>query len=139
MQTFLPYKSFSETAKCLSTKHLGKQRVEVLQILNTLTGKSNSWSNHPAVKMWRGYEKALCAYGLAVCEEWRYTRGYKDTCWEKIYDIERELDGLPYVFPPWYTRELIESHRSNLIKKDPKFYSRKWPGTIENLPYVWPV
>lgn len=92
MQTFLPYKNFSKTAECLSTKHLGKQRVEVLQILNTLTGRSTGWSNHPAVRMWRGYERALCAYGLEVCAQWRYVRGFKDTCWEKIYDIERSFD-----------------------------------------------
>lgn len=91
MQTFLPYRSFIESAKCLDNKRLGKQRVEVLQILNTLTGKSNGWSNHPAVRMWRGYERALCAYGLEVCEEWHYERGFKDTCWTKIYDIESSL------------------------------------------------
>lgn len=94
MQTFLPYKSFSGSARCLDNKRLGKQRVEVLQILNTLTGKSTGWANHPATRMWRGYERALCAYGFAVCEEWYYDRGFRDTCWRKIYDIECLLDGI---------------------------------------------
>ena len=59
MQTFLPYKSFRKTALCLDNKRLGKQRVETLQILRALTGyynQSGAWLNHPAVKMWRGYE-----------------------------------------------------------------------------------
>ena len=94
MQTFLPYRSFIESAKCLDNKRLGKQRVAVLQILNTLTGKSTGWINHPATKMWRGYELALCEYGLEVCEQWYYERGFRDTCWTKIYDIERSLDGI---------------------------------------------
>ena len=84
MQTFLPELTFEASASALDYRRLGKQRVETYQILRTLTGKSDSWKNHPAVKMWRGYEKALCAYGLAICEEWRYVRGYKDTCCEKI-------------------------------------------------------
>ena len=36
MQTFLPYPDFERSAKVLDNKRLGKQRVEVLQILNVL-------------------------------------------------------------------------------------------------------
>ena len=36
MQTFLPYKNFYECAKVLDQKRLGKQRVEVLQLLNSI-------------------------------------------------------------------------------------------------------
>jgi len=36
MQTFLPYYNFRKTAQCLDYKRLGKQRVEVWQIYNTL-------------------------------------------------------------------------------------------------------
>ena len=148
MQTFLPYKSFKQSAQVLDNKRLGKQRVETLQILNTLTGKSTGWVNHPAVKMWRGYEKALCAYGLAICEEWHYNRGFRDTCWDKIYDIERELDPdrnardwdcRAYTQPPWITEELCISHRSNLLRKDPAYYRRYWPDIPDNLPYIWPT
>lgn len=139
MQTFLPELTFEASASALDSRRLGKQRMETYQILRTLTGKSDSWKNHPAVKMWRGYEVALCAYGLVVCEEWRYNRGYKDTCWSKIYNIEREFDGQPYVTPLWYNSDLVESHRSNLIRKNPEFYKPKWPDTKENLPYIWPI
>lgn len=36
MQTFLPYASFAATAAVLDDKRLGKQRVETLQVLQTL-------------------------------------------------------------------------------------------------------
>jgi hypothetical protein len=35
------------------------------------------WENHPAVKMWKGYELALMEYGLEICKEW-IKRGFKD-------------------------------------------------------------
>ncbi len=54
MQTFLPYPDFAESARVLDNKRLGKQRVEVLQILNVLTDSTRKgWRNHPAVAMWR--------------------------------------------------------------------------------------
>ena len=64
MQTFLPHSNFRKTARYLDYRRLGKQRVEAYQILNVLTGKSkgNGWKNHPAVKMWKGYENALKLY-----------------------------------------------------------------------------
>jgi len=36
MQTFLPYKDFVKSVRCLDNKRLGKQRVEAYQILLTL-------------------------------------------------------------------------------------------------------
>jgi hypothetical protein len=63
MQTFLPYASFSESAKALDYKRLGKQRVECRQILRALE-HGGGWANHPATRLWRGYETALKAYSL---------------------------------------------------------------------------
>jgi hypothetical protein len=36
VQTFLPYPDFERTAEVLDDRRLGKQRVEVLQILNAI-------------------------------------------------------------------------------------------------------
>lgn len=47
MQTFLPYPSFVESAKCLDRQRLGKQRVEVLQLLKALLVPGSGWGNHP--------------------------------------------------------------------------------------------
>lgn len=135
MQTFVPEMSFAASAKALDNRRLGKQRVECLQILNTLTGVSSGWKNHPAVKMWRGCEQGLAAYALAVCDEWT-SRGFRDTCAEKI----RNLVSPELVYPLWWGDESIhKSHQSNLIRKAPEFYSELWPDTADDLPYVWPV
>lgn len=39
MQTFLPYASYTKSAKALDNKRLGKQRVETLQVLQVLLGE----------------------------------------------------------------------------------------------------
>ena len=66
MQTFLPFADFEKTARLLDTRRLGKQRVKTLQIVRALTRPGHGWRNHPAVRMWRGYEEALGAYGLVI-------------------------------------------------------------------------
>ena len=55
MQTFLPYESFEETAKCLDYRRLGKQRIEAYQIIDLLEQENAGidisflpWGNHPA-------------------------------------------------------------------------------------------
>lgn len=69
MQTFLPYADFDRCAEVLDNRRLGKQRVETLQIMRALTVPGYAWQSHPAVLMWKGYEEALAAYGMAVCRE----------------------------------------------------------------------
>ena len=137
MQTFLPYPDFAASAKTLDMKRLGKQRVETLQILKTVTGRSVGWQNHPATKMWKGYAPALLSYGLAVCDEW-LSRGYKDTCREKMCALLAPDKDI--TLPPWVGDPAVHaSHRSNLLRKDPAWYG-KW-GWLEgpDLPYVWPI
>jgi hypothetical protein len=138
MQTFLPYESFALSAQVLDTKRLGKQRVECLQILNTLTGRSKGWTNHPAVKMWRGYEGTLYLYGRAICHEW-IERGYKDSCTGKLLqivaDYAPEKEGRPAFLG---NVAFHTSHQSNLLRKDFTHYSKFFTVPID-LPYVWPA
>lgn len=136
MQTFLPYPDFAASAKALDNKRLGKQRVETLQLLKSLTLPDYGWKNHPASKMWRGYEQSLVDYGRAVCIEW-IRRGYKDTCLEKISEFAEARVVTP--MPTWLTDELCRSHQSNLVRKDPDHYRPLFPQVPDNLPYVWPV
>ena len=139
MQTFLPHQSFRDSASVLDTKRLGKQRVECLQILRALTGKSKGWVSHPATKMWKGYELALAEYSLCIIDEW-LARGYKDTCRDKIFKGSRDRLCEIMVMPPWWGREDIHSsHRSNLLRKDPTHYKQFGWTEADNLPYVWPV
>lgn len=144
MQTFLPYPDFRESARVLDNKRLGKQRVEAYQILLTLAGARKGWANHPAVKMWEGYQSALFAYFDAVCNEWVY-RGYKDTLLMKgspLMTDEYLAAGLVGGFvpmPPWLgTKEFHASHRANLLRKDYGHYAQfGWDEDL-TLPYVWP-
>jgi len=136
MQTFLPYSDFTRSARVLDYKRLGKQRIEVKQIYNALTVSGHGWRHHPAVKMWKGYEKALVKYGIEICREWR-RRGYRD---EQLgWFLLRYSEHKERVkYPPWLgTWKFHKSHQSNLLRKDREYY-RKWFSNIpSNLPYEW--
>lgn len=134
MQTFLPYKSFTESAACLDRQRLGKQRVETKQILSALLGITKGWRTHPCTIMWEGYEITLAAYGLAMCHEWRQ-RGYVDNC--GVFFLEHRGARKRPPRPHWLTDEFCLRHRSNLIRKAPEFYGPLWPDVPNNLPYLW--
>jgi hypothetical protein len=135
MQTFLPYSDFIDSAFVLDRQRLGKQRVEVKQIFNALEGNSKGWVNHPATKMWRGFEPALALYGVTVCAVWA-DRGYQDSLLP--FFAVRLSDGI--VMPPWMGDEAFHlSHRSNLVRKDPAHYAPLFPGVPDNLEYAWPT
>jgi len=138
MQTFLPYPEFTESARVLDYKRLGKQRVECLQILKTLQYGSK-WSHHPAVLMWKGYELVLIRYGIEICKEW-INRSYKDSCLSQIQDFEWYYQHQTFKFTPWLGNEdFHRSHRSNLLRKYPEHYRQFWPDEPDNLPYFWPT
>lgn len=145
MQTFLPYPDFDQTAKCLDMRRLGKQRVEAWQIYLALTEHSYGWKNHPAVKMWQGYEPALCYYGLVICIEW-IQRGYRDTLAVRfqercLYYEHLFNDRSPFPLPPWLgNEEFHQSHKSNLMRKNPEFYGKFFGSDYpQNLSYFWPT
>lgn len=131
MQTFLPYADFRESARCLDRSRLGKQRVECKQILNALVN-GGAWRNHPIVKMWDGYAPALAAYGRACCDEWT-SRGYADTCAAAFNEFPFHITT-----PPWLGNEdFHESHQSNLLRKDWRYYAAFQWNVDHNLPYRW--
>ena len=149
MQTFVPYADFEASARALDAKRLGKQRVEVIQIVRALTVPGYAWSQHPAVLMWKGYEEALGRYGLTMCEVW-LELGFGDTCAATI-TADLATFGIPHIrtepelaeadaLPPWLFDEAVqESHRSALVRKDPEFYRRLFPDVKPDIDYVWPV
>ena len=139
MQTFLPYRSFTQSARALDWRRLGKQRVEAKQILMCLeSGRTTGWRNHPAVRMWQGYENTLARYGLAMCNEWR-RRGYKDTLTEFFVDRYDYVSDSVSDVPEFVTHDFILSHQSNLLRKDPAYYRPVFgPHVPDDLPYVWP-
>lgn len=148
MQTFLPWPSFSASARDLDNKRLGKQRVEVLQLLTArlhfVNGDENAgWINHPASVMWHKFEPTLAEYGFAVCDEWT-SRGYKDTCREKIRILRDKISVRCPVYtadllPCWFDDDSVfESHRSNLLRKNEDWYSDYRHTCRHDLAYVWP-
>ena len=137
MQTFLPYEDFMQSARVLDNKRLGKQRVESLQILNTLE-TNNGWRHHPIVKMWSGHEQWLILYTTMICHEWKQ-RGFEDTVLHKVLtkyeDIVLEK---PKPKPHWLgNKELHSSHRSNLLRKDSDHYSQFGWVESDDKPYMW--
>jgi hypothetical protein len=119
------------TALLLDRQRLGKQRVEARQILNTLLF-GGGWANHPAVRMWRGFEAALVSYGDIIIHEWM-RRGYRNSMpLLALYLPELEM-------PPWLGDPALHaSHRSNLLRKAPEHYNRFGWTERPDLPYVWP-
>ena len=164
MQTFVPYGTDHwATARCLDDKRLGKQRVEGYQILRALLNETKGWKNHPAVKMWHGYEPGLVVYTLTMCAAWK-ERGYQDTVSDKVaalagkwfngeictYDPvdhtwcwpEGNISEVSFIFGPSWLDEknVLQSHQSNLVHKYPQHYGSMWPHWLEQpkLDYVWP-
>ena len=130
MQTFLPYRKFDSSARVLDRARLGKQRVENLQLMKALVTGEGHWGNHPAAKMWQGYEFALMSYQRAICAEW-VRRGYNDSCLDKTIALYNQLpaqERTPRV-PPWLGKKFVHSsHRANLLRKAPEWYSQfGWP------------
>jgi len=140
MQTFIPLPDFRETARVLDWRRLGKQRVECLQLLNVNLNPSSSkrgWVNHPAARMWRGHETWLLLYACDICDEW-IKRGYRDTLLTRFLAMAKGRPDDPV--PPWFGDPAFHaSHRSNLLRKDPSWYSQFSWSEPADLPYIWPV
>jgi hypothetical protein len=130
MQTFLPYKDFTKSAKALDSKRLNKQILEGYQILKVLGNPDPraAWRNHPAVKMWRGHEFALFEYVATMVVE-AQKRGIKtdkneanlNLLWDERVDTWSP--GEPYWFKkPAILRRITTTHKANLYRKDPTYY-----------------
>jgi hypothetical protein len=130
MQTFLPYKDFTKTAKALDSKRLNKQILECYQILKVLSNPDPraGWRNHPAVKMWRGFEHLLLDYTMTMVKE-ADKRGIKTD--KNVSNIEALVssEGMYWGIdvPAWYEDDIVmkrltTTHKANLYKKDPVYY-----------------
>ena len=144
MQVFIPDSNFQRCAEILDTKRLVKQLLEGRQILTILAGESPSgaWRNHPAVKMFEGYEHDLYFYLKAIRNEMEQ-RGYK---WEKNWAViqdtyKRNFVDQPYEAPYWmldnemYTN-VIMTHRGRLWEKDRIHYSEFEPEGLSFRDYL---
>lgn len=137
MQTFLPYSCFQASARVLDNGRLGNQ---CYRECKTLVG--GHWENHPASKMWRGHERSLCEYALALVDEMGRRGRWKPEVIERWREYFSQLrDGFPETgLPAWVgDEEFHAAHRSNLLRKDPVWYGQFGWTEPPDLPYVWPV
>lgn len=137
MQTFLPYPNFALSAHSLDWRRLGKQRVEAMQIHRVLTdpvASGSGWSSHPAVLMWRGYERSLALYHDCCIREW-IRRGYTNNM-----PLLFSMDEADQLVEPWWLGydKFHSSHRAALLHKDREWYGQfSWPEA-PLLDYWWP-
>ena len=130
MQTFLPYKSFVNSARALDNKRLNKQILEGYQILNVLHNPDPhaGWRNHPAVKMWRGFEKSLWNYIMCMVDE-ANVRGIKtENNLRNLLELRNNVShNWTSAEPAWMDDKAImakvtTTHKANLYRKDPEYY-----------------
>lgn len=140
MQTFVTHPNPSVTAMELDRQRLGKQRVEAIQIAQSLLGISTGWRNHPAVHMWRGYEQFLIHnYIPAIMNRWIQLGYRNDGCYSHHLILSRMVSKINIERPHWFFDDsFIRSHKSNLIRKKPEHYQDLYPGVPSYLNYVWP-
>lgn len=136
MQTFLPFPDFYKSAQSIDKKRCWKQVVEAAQILDILSGKESRSKNHPAIKMWEGYEECLKVYFNA----------FLDVC-KEVHKINTKYTFLTVnsnaiVYPWWWNnQDFHKGMQARLIEKDREFYLPKFPDSegFNDGKYWWPV
>lgn len=145
MQTFVTSTNTDDrvasvlTFKMLDNARLGKQRVEVKQLL------AGQFPNHPASRMWHEHEHALVAYGILCCKVW-IKRGHADSLLEEFQTRRTMLidDGFPLVWPWWFGHPaMVRTHQTKLYyKNSPRWVEHHQQSAPRHrpmqLPYLWP-
>jgi hypothetical protein len=148
IQTFVPFTNNAQSAAALDNKRLNKQLLEGRQIYKILASgqSSGAWVNHPAVKMWRGYENAL----------FKYLNAIKDECVRRGISTEKNWNALTemhewnwnrgnnVVMPPWWgDKRVHQSHKNNLYRKDSNHYAEfsndEFISCCDRCNYFWPT
>lgn len=155
MQTFLPYADMKTSLQSLDRARLGKQRSENKQLLQQIiirdadqqfdlrpgaielldipTCKMNTARlNHPACEQWWAHAGALAIYHDLTIIVWQ-SRGYQNNMPFISKAGKHEL-------PKWWGDERFHSsHRSNLLRKDPKWYGQFSWTDDPTVDYFWPT
>lgn len=81
--------------------------------------------------MWKDHPNALKEYFNLCVIEWE-KRGYKNNM------IKEKIRG-NIEYPKWLgKRNFHSAHKSNLLRKDPVYYSKFNWTEPDNLEYIWP-
>jgi hypothetical protein len=140
MQTFLPHPDYLQSMRCLDKLRLGNQVWR-----EGMTLIRGGWPNHPASKMWKGYQYHLGLYLLSGLEALSERGKEYPHIRENIFiEMSKHINRGA---PPWLGDERIHaSHRRALLYKNRDWYSRfGWtekpdiPNEKGKLNYYWPV
>jgi|SRR5687768_4281173 len=138
---FLHHES-SLTAMALSDDHLREQLVETESLLEVLR-QGGDQSKLLAYRMFRGYDMFLLRHLWQLAHEGRRRRmcgyGADDPYLRQHAQFQRH--GIPLVLkvPRWSGAAwLYESHRSQMILRDPAHYAWRFPRTPLGMPYLYP-
>lgn len=135
MQTFLPYSNFTQIAITLDSKRLFNQINEAKVLIDLHDGRTdNKWKNHPAYKMWIGYVNHLKSYHNKMI---KYAKERKLNVTQDFFESDCTNENIPFfLYDP--DPRVILSHRSNLMRKKPDYYSQfGWKDYGING-YFWP-
>ena len=141
MQVFIPEVDFYDIANCLDKKRLFKQVVEARQILATngvkVPRKSGgylkpTYIHHPIHPMWADYTDALAIYHDILLEKC-LELGFNTTM--SCVATTDSADMPPFI--GW--DPIHQSHRSNLLRKDPAYYGRFGWDVPTDIDYIWDV
>lgn len=148
MMIYMTRMSYGKSAADLRDADLHSCMTRGHELFDVLTGatKSDSYSKNSPVKgMWRGYEYALGIYVMMSGMEWCYRRGFAGhkSFWpvfKGIQELKHYDKDFVYEVPPWFRdTDVLASHRSNLVRRDPLTYEDTWHVCPQNWPYLWPI
>lgn len=118
IQVFMPYNNFFMSTKCLDDKRLGNQIYRECKTL--INGK---WPNHPISKMWKNYKYSLCLYAIKGLWELMIRKRFYPHHFKFYINKLKTLKNTGT--PPFiYDEEFINSHKSNLLRKNYNYYKQ---------------
>jgi hypothetical protein len=125
---WLPYPCYKSSVYCMHRDLLHKQCRSIEEVLQ------HKWVRHPASLMWRGHHYQLCNYAM-------YCAHAIDMPIDKFVRYRDKLpESASTELPTWFDDDRIHSsHRSNLLRKYPDYYSDCDWVEKPTSNYYWPV
>lgn len=141
-RTWVPEQDLRRCAEVLERRHLTAQISEGLIVLRALMEPDDGagWRRHPCVRMWRGYERFYCAYGVEMCREFRRRFGTVDHCLPQYVAAWQWLCPQDMTPPWWWGRHAVHAaDRATLVARFPEHYGPIWPDVEPRDQAAWPV
>ena len=128
MQTFMPYSQFIEVAKCLDNKRLGKQRVEVWVIYQTLEKMKIAKGICPKCKQLfdKKYSECICGYTGTYLKKIPWSNHPIVKMWNG-YESALLRYGL-FICDEWKRRGFVDKMKNKFIEELGKRALQLGPG-----------